>query len=85
MLLILTVGLSIYGQVTYDVYDNALIVKLVRQLVGSEKTKELPQIKRTSELDTVLGWQKFSEGFFSGGLIGSIVAAAGIAAYATYF
>lgn len=84
LVLILTVGLSIYGQVTYDVYDNALIVKLVRQLVGSEKTKELPKIKGTSELDSVLGWQKFSEGFFSGGLIGSIVAAVGIALYSTY-
>ena len=84
LLLILTAALTIYGQVTYEVYDNALVVKLVRQLVGSEQTTELPKIKRSSDLDSVLGWQKFSEGFFSGGLIGSVVAALGIALYSTY-
>lgn len=85
LLLILTIGLSIYGQVTYEVYDNPLVVKLARQFVGSDQSAELPQIKRASDLDSVLGWQKFSEGFFSGGLLGSIAAALGIAAYATYF
>jgi photosystem I subunit 11 len=85
LLLILTIGLSIYGQVTYEVYDNPLVVKVVRQFVGSEKTSELPKIKRATDLDSLLGWQKFSEGFFSGGLIGSVVAALGITLYSTYF
>jgi photosystem I subunit 11 len=84
LLLVLTVGLSIYGQVTYEVYDNPLVVKLAGQIAGSEKTSQLPKVKRATDLDSLSGWQKFAEGFFSGGLIGSTVAAIGIALYSTY-
>lgn len=85
LLLILTIGLSIYGQVSYEVPDNPLVIKVVSQVISSEKTLEFPKIKRVSDLDSLQGWQKFSEGFFSGGLIGSIVASLGIALYSTYF
>jgi photosystem I subunit 11 len=84
LVFILTVALSIYGRVTYDVYDNALLMKLVRQKLSSESTNSVPQVKRTSELDSIFGWQKFSEGFFSGGLFGAVVAGIGIALYSTY-
>lgn len=83
LVFILTVALSIYGRVTYDVYENALLVKLVRQKLTSESAS-LPQVKRTTELDSIFGWQKFSEGFFSGGLIGTVFAGIGIALYSTY-
>jgi hypothetical protein len=42
-------------------------------------------VKNTNELYTIVGWQKFAEGFFSGGLIGSVIAALGITLYANYF
>lgn len=84
LLLILTAALSMYGQASYNVYDNALLVKLVGQTLGSSENTTLPKVKRTGELDTLSGWQKFSEGFFSGGLIGCIFAAVGIALYSTY-
>lgn len=85
LLLILTIVLSIYGQVSYDIYDKALLVKLLKKVVDKSDNNELPQVKNTNELYTIVGWQKFAEGFFSGGLIGSVVAALGITLYANYF
>lgn len=85
LLLILTLVMSIYGQVSYDIYDKALFVKLLKKVVDKGDTKDLPQVKNTNELYTIVGWQKFAEGFFSGGLLGSAVAALGVFAYSTYF
>jgi photosystem I subunit XI len=83
LVFILTVALTIYGSVTYDVEDNPLLMKLVRQKLSSDASS-IPQVKRTSELDSIFGWQKFSEGFFIGGLLGTVVAGIGIALYSTY-
>ena len=71
LLLILTIALSMYGQVKYEVSDNPL--------AAPNKTNE------TTQLNSASGWQKFTEGFFSGGLIGTVVASVGIAVYSTYF
>jgi len=49
--------------------------------IGNNK----PKVKNTNELFTIVGWQKFSEGFFGGGLIGCVVAAILISIYAIYF
>lgn len=84
LVFILTVALSIYGKVTYDVYEDALLVKLLRQKLASDAGSTFPTVKRTTELDSIFGWQKFSEGFFSGGLFGTVVAGIGIILYSTY-
>ncbi len=83
LLLILTFALSIYGRVSYEIYDKALLVKLLKKVV--EKSQNLPAVKNTNDLYTIVGWQKFSEGFFSGGLLGNVIAAIGITIYSNYF
>ena len=85
LIFILTVALTIYGRVTYEVYNNALFVKLIRQKLNPESLNGvgLPKVKRTTELDSIYGWQKFSEGFFTGGFIGTILAGVGIFLYST--
>lgn len=84
LLAILTIVLSIYGQVSYDIYDKALLVKLLKKVVDKGDTKDLPQVKNTNDLYTIVGWQKFAEGFFSGGLLGSMIAALGVFVYSNY-
>lgn len=62
LLFILTVALSIYGRVSYDIYDKALLVKLLDKVVEKSEDQIYPTVKNTNELYTVVGWQKFSEG-----------------------
>ena len=86
LVFILTGALALYGRVSYDIYDKALVTKLLDTVVDEKSSENnIPKVKNTNELYTIVGWQKFSEGFFGGGLMGCVVAAILISIYATYF
>ena len=86
LVFILTGALALYGRVSFNIYDKALVTKLLDTVVDEKSSENnIPKVKNTNELFTVLGWQKFAEGFFGGGLIGCVVAAILISIYATYF
>ena len=86
LVFILTGALALYGRVSFNIYDKALVTKLLDTVVDEKSSENnIPKVKNTNELFTVLGWQKFAEGFFGGGLMGCVVAALLISIYAAYF
>jgi hypothetical protein len=67
LVVILTVALSIYGQVTHEIYEGALLVQILNRKTKTEKTKVF--LDGQDELKTLVGWQKIAQGFLRGGVI----------------
>jgi photosystem I subunit 11 len=80
LVVILTVALSMYGRVTHEIYEGALLVQILNRKAKTDKAKVF--LDGQDELKTVVGWQKFAQGFLRGGVIGSITAAALVYTYA---